>query len=46
MKNTTMKPVLLLSAAFLVSLAAAARNRVIAYGWDVLRSSPEDFLLA
>ena len=44
MKNTTMKPVLLLSAAFLVSLAAAARNRVIAYGWDVLRSSPEDFL--
>ena len=28
----------------LLSVTAQARNRVIAYGWDVLRSSTEDFL--
>ena len=44
MNSITMKCALFLSAAVLVSAAAEARSRVIAYGWDVLRSSPEDFL--
>lgn len=44
MNSITMKCALFLSAAVLVSVAADARSRVIAYGWDVLRSSPDDFL--
>jgi len=44
MKNITMRTALLFSAAVVFSAVAEARSRVIAYGWDVLRSSPEEFL--
>ena len=43
MKNTAQVSICL-ACGLLFSLSAQARNRVIAYGWDVLRSSTEDFL--
>ena len=43
MKNTVQVSICL-ACGLLFSLSAQARNRVIAYGWDVLRSSTEDFL--
>ena len=43
MKNTVQVSICL-ACGLLFSLSVQARNRVIAYGWDVLRSSTEDFL--
>ena len=39
-----MKRALFIVVATLASVSSAARNRTLAYGWDVLRSSPSDFL--
>lgn len=44
MDRIVLKSAVLLSFAAAFFLSAEARNRVIAYGWDILRSSPEDFL--
>ena len=33
-----------IAGALILAVTAEARNKVIAYGWDVLRSSPESFL--